>query len=1682
MWFDEDINLVIETDPFINVSGTTSFSQINNVIVDSVEQPIIIETPQYYAPVQSVNGKIGFVTITQEDLGISGGLVSFGDLTTYSGYVDNKYATIINLATTGSTLQNNIDTLASNLATTGYTLASNLATTGSTLESNLATTGSTLASNLATTGSTLASNLATTGYTLASNLATTGSTLESNLATTGLTLQTELRGLNISSLIGNINNNILVANPNFSDTSGMVFNGFDWYGGNVPFWSGPTNPNFEVYFDGTFYYNNLNAGPKGSGVNALRQQISNTSPIISDIRLEFYNANVAALGGLFTINAAIYTTDYKVLSSGSFPSVGYNELIAKNIPPNINYIIAFWGSPQGAIRDIKINQSGIGQSLNIQSPYLLINSISGDGGIFFVTGSGLTGVNDYGPIIGFDRGNKLKFGIARRSDDLSILNDIASVQDLTNYSGIVDNKYATISNLATTGSTLQSNINTNVSNLVTTGETLNAKINSLSGSSVLIYGNQNISGIKYFNDQVYIHDLYVTGTEFIANVQNNFIESSYILLNLTGGAIDGGVFFVTGTGLTGVNDYGPIIGFDHSNKFKFGIARRSDDLSSLNDIAAFQDITNYSGIVDSTYSKIGHTHPASDINNSSSEGRGLLTGNRQFQRESLSLFPAYNNYADLTGNGPKQTSRIYVTTNNWRIYAWVPSLDQYVEVSPTPTGELDNRYASITNLALTGSTLNTKINNLSGYITGEILPNYYTKTDLTGFYTGSIENNWTLKRSFTGSSYDYYNGDQIISKDGNVLILGSTIDSDGGSNAGAISIYTGANNIWNFKQKITGAAGSGIGYSIEINKNKDTIFVAGNNLVNIYTGDTTGGWYYKQNIATGLPLGRTHISEDGSIFTIDYGSLLPGGILIYTGNKNSNWILKQQIGLTSSYQGNPGHSINKDGSIIISNGAPSNSTLTILTGNAQNGWSTYINPPNPPRSYVGTETYINQDGTTIYNIASDRIIYIYTGNIYNNLPFAFDTSITGSNFGTGKFSYITSSSDDKSLFVSDMEDDVGAQNNGSISIFKNTILGWNLYQKVISNISRLERKFGNGLSIVDNGSILVTRNSIDPFFTLNTGIVQIYSLDPNSPQFTFKDDVIIDRNLYVKNRPLINGTGVLLSGEAYLNSNPSGFITGVSLNDIRFLNKSFKNIYISSQIGNNGTAQIGNINLPFQTAQAAWDAIPSTEFSVGQVTYIFNFYGGSTFGTSYSINLGSRNWPDHLGIRGLGPGFIDLTLTHELKAAGTDGASFSIRDWGNKSVGLTITSQGGSSAGSTSDGGNGGDIFLYNCKINSITSRGGNPSSSNRAGLCGSVYLSNCEGGSVTVQHGNGGIGLKPQVNPVTQTAINTTTTYSSDPGSITWNFQNSKIEFPSLFFSNSNRYFTNTENTRSSQQTYHFNTQILSGNRIIQNLELSSRSLLSGNVTGIVLTDNITGRNKSGYRENAFVADFASGIYLSNQVYIQDLYVSGKRVTALDMSPVTVNIANNVTVTNGNFSDTAGMTFNGFDWYGGNVPGWTGPTDSTYAVYRVGVISVSYFNNLNAGPKGSGTNALRQQVTTSLPAVSNIALRFENADIPAFGGVYTINAAIYTTGFQVLASGSFPGAGQKVLIANNVPSGTNCIIAFWGSPQGALTNVSVVQTGIYNTLRFNNELPSFSGGLPDNSLWVDNNGFLRVV
>jgi hypothetical protein len=133
----------------------------------------------------------------------------------------------------------------------------------------------------------------------------------------------------------------------------------------------------------------------------------------------------------------------------------------------------------------------------------------------------------------------------------------------------------------------------------------------ITGISNIVYttGNQAVSGNKVFLGNLVINNLTVTGTETIVNTDAINIGSNYLLLNVTGGegmlhgpASDGGIFFVTGEGKTGLNDTGAILGFDSpAGKWVFGIGARSEDLENFNEIASVFNVDQLSGYVDSSF-------------------------------------------------------------------------------------------------------------------------------------------------------------------------------------------------------------------------------------------------------------------------------------------------------------------------------------------------------------------------------------------------------------------------------------------------------------------------------------------------------------------------------------------------------------------------------------------------------------------------------------------------------------------------------------------------------------------------------------------------------------------------------------------------------------------------------------------------------------------------------------------------------------------------------------------------------------------------------------------------------------------------------------------------------------------------------------------------------------------------
>jgi len=580
-------------------------------------------------------------------------------------------------------------------------------------------------------------------YATTANLASTGSTLTSNLASTGSTLNTKID--NLSGYVNSSNSNIVFTTGN-QNISGIK-----------------TFAN-DINVLGTGSFNGINLDNinslvlSGMNINITGNSILN---IYNTVRI---SGNQVLTGVTQDSRAVLTTTNQFIEGRKIFEGTGvFTKLLNANKIYGIDATFDnFFFQPTAA--DDLVISGGKGTYGGKSADIYLVGGVS-NSKVYLLNSTNITGDLNVSRDITAQRSGFFLSGIKIGSNSVIITDEFIKISGdpvivqsaFTGYSGYVENTYAKISNLASTGSTLDSKINslsgssasaanlastgsildlkinnlsgyintqaTTISNnLNTTGSTLDNKINSLSGAAVLKYGDQTIDGIKTFRDKVYIHDLYVTGEEFIANVTNNYIESPYILLNLTGGAVDGGIFFVTGVGLTGVNDLGPIIGFDHTDKFKFGISSRGADLSTLNDIAAVQDITAYSGFVNGKYATI----------------------------------------INLNSTGSTLDTKIN-----------------------TLSGYSNNTFSTITNLASTGSTLNTKIDNLSGHINS-------TNSNIV-FTTGDQ----TISGNKTFANYLVFGNENGIggSISGNYNGVDSNLYINGGGGAAFINLNTSSASI-----------------------------------------------------------------------------------------------------------------------------------------------------------------------------------------------------------------------------------------------------------------------------------------------------------------------------------------------------------------------------------------------------------------------------------------------------------------------------------------------------------------------------------------------------------------------------------------------------------------------------------------------------------------------------------------------------------------------------------------------------------------------------------------------------------------------------------------------------------------------------------------------------------------------
>ena len=808
-----------------------------------------------------------------------------------SGYVNSQDTNISNnLASTGSSLQSNINTLSSNLNSTGSNLENKITSlsgtlTGNYLTTNVASNTYATISNLNSTGSTLNSSISslsgtlTSNYATITNLASTGSNLQNqinnldnvyatdasvtavanNLASTGNALETK-----IGSLSGTLTSNYATI-TNLASTGSTLNN-------NINSLSGTLTSNYATI---------TNLASTGSTlISSINSLNSAFTGFTGNLDATYASDSQLATTGLSLINSinslsGTLTGNYVTKSNGQFtdrPSVNGTGVLlsgeAAALPTTIVYTTGNQtiSGNKTFINNIYVSGTGYFENINISNLSELV--LSGTK----ITISGNSGVYSYTNI--YISGNPVLTGV-----NLSSYATVANLEttgstlnnSISSLSGTLTSTYATITNLASTGSTLNTKINdlsgyvntqdnSISSNLISTGNTLQNSINSLSGSSVLLYGNQSVGGVKTFRDNVYINNLFVTGTETIVSTNNFNVQSPYLLLNLTGGAVDGGIFFVTGCGLTGINDTGPIIGFDHVNKFKFGISTRNSDLSTLPDIASVQDIQAYSGVADNKFSTI--TNLAS-------------TGNTLEQKiSSLSgtLTSTYATITNLASTGSTLATNLASTGNT--LNTSINSL----------SGTLTGNYATILNLASTGNTLNTRINSLSGTLTS----NYATITNLAS--TGSTLN--SSINSLSGTLTSTYATITNLASTGNTLATnlastGSTLNTRINNLSGYIN--SSASNIifTTGNQTISGNKTFVQDTTFGDSTQGDFLVISGNNFTVYGSGNFTSGLFVNGNaVLTGV-----NLSSYATVANLaSTGSTLNNSIILLSGTLTGNYL------------------------------------------------------------------------------------------------------------------------------------------------------------------------------------------------------------------------------------------------------------------------------------------------------------------------------------------------------------------------------------------------------------------------------------------------------------------------------------------------------------------------------------------------------------------------------------------------------------------------------------------------------------------------------------------------------------------------------------------------------------------------------------------------------------------------
>jgi len=655
-----------------------------------------------------------------------------GAFTSYTGNLDANFATDAQLFTTGSTLDNKINSLSGYVNSQDIIFSGQTFNTGSRLDNKINSLSGYINSQdivfsgqIFNTGSILDNKInALSGY--VTGITGTFGTLPANLYSTGATLDAK-----INSLSGYVNSQNIIFSGQTSNTGSRLDNKINSLSGYVDSKS-ITLPSTIVYTTGDqiisgnkTFINNIAVSGTGNFNNV---KVSNIDKlflsgidivITGNSSINVYNAIYISgnpvLTGIIptsqTISNVVYTTGDQI--------IGGNKTFANQL---------LFGNQSSTAGFISGNISNDGEVSN-----LYINGGGGAG----VTESYLTISSEYdtlslGRSHGFGFGNTY-FQIDGGGEDLRISNTNVYV-----YENIYGSKNVYANNLVyNTTNQIISGIKTfdvfpivsgnklitgvdltsyaTVSNLFSTGSTLNNKINSLSG-----YIN--------FQDNVFSGQIFNTGgiLDTKINSLSGHVNSQDIIFSgqtfNTGSRLDNKINALSGyvTGITG------IFGTLPANLYATG--------STLDN--KINSLSGYVNSQDNIFS-----------------GQTFNTGSRLDNK--INSLSGYVNSQDIIFSGQ-------IASSGSSLYNSIIALSG---LFTGYTGSLDTNFATDIQLFNTGSVLDNKINSLSGYVNSQ-----------DTLFSGQIFNTGSRLDNKINSLSGYVNAQDILFS-GQIASTGSNLDN-----------------------------------------------------------------------------------------------------------------------------------------------------------------------------------------------------------------------------------------------------------------------------------------------------------------------------------------------------------------------------------------------------------------------------------------------------------------------------------------------------------------------------------------------------------------------------------------------------------------------------------------------------------------------------------------------------------------------------------------------------------------------------------------------------------------------------------------------------------------------------------------------------------------------------------------